>query len=381
MLVFDSSGSAASMYPLEGGASRVTVTGGVWNILNYRDTNTYTSSLCTTAAATAAKTASSSNFVLKANTYIYLVISNANTAKSALTLNINSTGAKPVWINGVVSSSTNYTWPAGSYLIYYDGTNYYVNTDGTLFGVSSIALGKSVPEMPFTDFDDIAIPSTYRIKNSATLKTITNSPLGENSDSGGRVITMGGYTTTADTYLRQFFFSSYYRMWIRGQTGTGENLEWSPWRLVVTAQAGGNVGDINTPIYINNNGATLPATNVYNKNNIIYSSTAPANPTDGMIWLKSIPSSGGVMIVHANGEALDKTWQEIYDAMKSGTPVMINEVVEQGDYLFAGNYWVIQALFVNNSFKVIADVANNTSDVTEYSANSSNGYPIYENIN
>ena len=87
------------------------------------------------------------------------------------------------------------------------------------------------------------------------------------------------------------------------------------------------------------------------------------------------------MIVHANGEALDKTWQEIYDAMKSGTPVMINEVVEQGDYLFAGNYWVIQALFVNNSFKVIADVANNTSDVTEYSANSSNGYPIYENIN
>ena len=41
-------------------------------------------------------------------------------------------GAKPIYINGTASSSSNYTLPAGSYIAYYDGTNYYFRTDGKL---------------------------------------------------------------------------------------------------------------------------------------------------------------------------------------------------------------------------------------------------------
>ena len=58
----------------------------------------------------------------------------ANTYQGALTLNINSAGAKPIYINGTVSSSTNYTLPNGTYFVFYDGTNYYFRTDGKIQG-------------------------------------------------------------------------------------------------------------------------------------------------------------------------------------------------------------------------------------------------------
>ena len=46
-----------------------------------------------------------------------------NTAQSALTFNVGSIGAKPIYINGVASSASNYTLPAGQYIARYDGTN------------------------------------------------------------------------------------------------------------------------------------------------------------------------------------------------------------------------------------------------------------------
>lgn len=89
---------------------------------------------CATAAGTAAKGATCTNFKLLAKSHTFLLLSNANTASSALTLNINSTGAKPLYINGTASSASNHTLPAGSYHCYYDGTNYYVRTDGKITG-------------------------------------------------------------------------------------------------------------------------------------------------------------------------------------------------------------------------------------------------------
>jgi hypothetical protein len=53
-----------------------------------------------------------------------------------LTLNINSAGAKPIYINGTVSSSSNYTLPNGTYFVFYDGTNYYFRTDGKIQGLN-----------------------------------------------------------------------------------------------------------------------------------------------------------------------------------------------------------------------------------------------------
>lgn len=100
----------------------------------YVDKDTIPSAQCETAAGTAAKTATITNYTLTANTYLHFNIRYANTASSALTMNVNGKGAKPIYINGTASSSSNKTLPAGSYIAYYDGSHWLFNTDGTIPG-------------------------------------------------------------------------------------------------------------------------------------------------------------------------------------------------------------------------------------------------------
>ena len=79
--------------------------------------------VCETNADTAAKTVVATNYVLGTGGSIKVKMTNDNTVNNA-TLNINSTGAKPLFYEGVRASSTN-TWTANDVLeIYYDGTNY-----------------------------------------------------------------------------------------------------------------------------------------------------------------------------------------------------------------------------------------------------------------
>lgn len=111
----------------------LTYSGGGWKRADYY-LNTYASAFCNTAAATSAKTASCYNYTLKANSYIHVLIQYSNTIAGAITMNINNTGAKPIYINGSASSASNYTLPAGTYIAFYDGTNFYFRTDGILPG-------------------------------------------------------------------------------------------------------------------------------------------------------------------------------------------------------------------------------------------------------
>ena len=92
--------------------------------------------VCKTASATASKVASSENYILRSGNRFSLAITNGNSAASAITLNVNGTGAKAIYINGEASSSTNYTLPAGTYSVLYDGTQYQIRTDGDIPGVS-----------------------------------------------------------------------------------------------------------------------------------------------------------------------------------------------------------------------------------------------------
>lgn len=129
----------------------------VWLNMSCYTSTTYTSAYCTTKASTAAKVASCSNFTLAANSYVHILIQYANTYNGAITLNIDGTGEKPIYINGSASSSSNKTLPAGTYIIYYDGTNYYFRTDGMLPGniekVNGHTVEKDVPSGAiFTDF-------------------------------------------------------------------------------------------------------------------------------------------------------------------------------------------------------------------------------------
>ena len=108
--------------------------GSQWVFLSQGVTNsdTHTSAYCSTAGNTSAKVASCSGYALTSKSHLHIIMTNANTVKGAITLNVNGRGAKPIYINGSASSSSNYTLPAGSYLIYYNGTNYYFRTDGKI---------------------------------------------------------------------------------------------------------------------------------------------------------------------------------------------------------------------------------------------------------
>lgn len=96
-------------------------------------------------------------FQLSAGKYFMYSHYYDNTAKSALTLNIGSTGAKPIYINGQPSSADNYTLPGGQYLVYYDGTNYYFRTDDKMTGniTGNAATASSIALSGVTGADDL----------------------------------------------------------------------------------------------------------------------------------------------------------------------------------------------------------------------------------
>lgn len=86
---------------------------------------------CTTAGNIAAKTVSLSTFKLQAGSTLYIGFDSTNTANN-VTLNVNGTGAKPVYARGYQIGSTNLgadTIRTGYvYLLVYDGTNYIIAT-------------------------------------------------------------------------------------------------------------------------------------------------------------------------------------------------------------------------------------------------------------
>ena len=84
---------------------------------------------CSTAAATAAKTVSitSGTFSLEAGSLVAVKFSNANTAASP-TLNVNSKGAKNIFVNGaqITTSAAQYGLLKGTVLFIYDGTQFHL---------------------------------------------------------------------------------------------------------------------------------------------------------------------------------------------------------------------------------------------------------------
>ena len=77
---------------------------GSFLVLNDYDANTNAShsgiGICSTAASTAAKTVTFPNFALATNQTIIVRVNTTNSATSGVTLNVNSTGAKSVYIGG-----------------------------------------------------------------------------------------------------------------------------------------------------------------------------------------------------------------------------------------------------------------------------------------
>lgn len=91
---------------------------------NTNTTYTVTDVLCATSASTAGKTASGTYFSLAGGDQLFeITFRYSNTKASKITLNINSTGAKDVWLDGAVTSASNYAIKAGHYICRYDSAN------------------------------------------------------------------------------------------------------------------------------------------------------------------------------------------------------------------------------------------------------------------
>ena len=92
---------------------------------------------CSTAAGTAAKVVTCSNFALYTGARIVVKFTTANTA-AAPTLNVNSTGAKAIWNANAVASATNpVLWGANATLTFvYDGTEFVLEDKAPSYSIA-----------------------------------------------------------------------------------------------------------------------------------------------------------------------------------------------------------------------------------------------------
>lgn len=149
------------------------------------DGNTYTGILVDTAsqktwygtsstgATTQAKVVTCSGFYLQTGAIISVAFSTANTYTSAkITLNVNNTGAKDVYYNNAVTSSTNtLKWDVGEQVTFiYNGTGYYFVTKSKGGAVTDVQVGGT--SILSSGVANIVTNSTY---NSSTNKIATMS--------------------------------------------------------------------------------------------------------------------------------------------------------------------------------------------------------------
>ena len=128
---------------------------------NAKFTDTVSGAYCNTAAGVANKTAVCDNYVLASGNWLQILITTSNSATSLLNLNVNGTGAKPIYINDAISSASNCALPAGCYFAYYGtrtvngitSTGYWFRTDGNLPNVT-------IPDVPEVEVMTGATAST-----------------------------------------------------------------------------------------------------------------------------------------------------------------------------------------------------------------------------
>lgn len=124
--------------------------GSAWRFGDYDSNDQYVlpDAYCSTGAGTKAKAATSTGFNYSRHNNIpfRIYFTNANTYNGNLTLNVNSQGAKPLWINGSASSSSNKTIAVGVYWCYYDGTQFQLWTDKSIWNYKYRGDGSSLTE-------------------------------------------------------------------------------------------------------------------------------------------------------------------------------------------------------------------------------------------
>lgn len=129
--------------------------------------NFYSSAVCFSSATEVNKTISFTNFTLKDNSWLQINMVNGNSAQSGITLKASGSTSKPIYINGSPSSPSNYELPAGTYFVFYDGTAYYFQTNGYLYGTvpkNRTVNGHELADDVIVSKDDIGLSNVDNVK-------------------------------------------------------------------------------------------------------------------------------------------------------------------------------------------------------------------------
>ncbi len=190
------------------------------NALNRQTAYSATSS---TGATTAAKVASCTNFpTLAAGATVTVRFSTANTSTGAITLNVNSTGAKTVYVNGAATSSSNQLlWAANANVTFtYDGTYWRVDSEPrSWYGTGSVAAATAaktatINEIVVCKGTSVTLNMTYENTNtSATLNvTSTGAKNIYYGTTTTRPTTANGYGWGAGSTVTLVFDGAYWRI-------------------------------------------------------------------------------------------------------------------------------------------------------------------------
>lgn len=168
--------------------------GTYWQMVGWinNNDNNIPSVFCGSPGSTAAKTGSltaSSWSGLTGSRYLVVNMNYDNSAASALTLNVAYQGDKPIYINGTTSSSSNHTLPRGTYIVYYDGTNFHFRTDGKIpklidsgsLTTSSIGSASAGTAIPADDITAWTTNTPTAVTKQTVIKTLTSTTLTVNN--------------------------------------------------------------------------------------------------------------------------------------------------------------------------------------------------------
>ena len=201
-LIYDANGSADSMFPLNGGDARSTVTGGVWRVINYYDSGN-------SAVTQTASTGNADYEVLFSVTADNTTRTEGARKNSNLKFNPSTGNLQATQLNGVNIGSS----PKFSDTTYSAGTG--LNLSSNKFNVALPRVAKSCNSIPGTNkviFEEYNSGANYNLPSDAWYHITTM----EGSDSAYATQLALGMTTTDVCYRR--YDASAWKSWTKFYT-------------------------------------------------------------------------------------------------------------------------------------------------------------------